>query len=83
MEEQEIIINSFINELRKKRDTKLQETDKYMITDFPISNDNKLLIIQYRQNLRDYIQTLRSNTSNITYYDELMPVFPLNTPNIL
>lgn len=39
--------------LRMIRDTKLQETDKYFIEDFPISNTLKEQLKTYRQYLRD------------------------------
>lgn len=39
--------------LRMARDIKLQETDKYFIEDFPISNTLKEQLKTYRQYLRD------------------------------
>lgn len=39
--------------LRQKRNLMLAETDKYMIEDFPISEDLKSALKSYRQTLRD------------------------------
>lgn len=41
------------NALRAKRDGKLAETDKYVLPDYPISNENLLAIKAYRNDLRD------------------------------
>lgn len=43
-------------EKRKIRDERLIKTDKFMITDFPISEKNKKIIKDYRQELRDIPQ---------------------------
>ena len=40
-------------ELRKIRDGLLKETDKYAIGDFPMSDDERTAMTQYRQELRD------------------------------
>lgn len=39
--------------LRDKRDKLLKETDIYMIPDFPISDNKKERLLQYRRALRD------------------------------
>lgn len=39
--------------IRKERDALLYATDKYTISDYPISNENKELMLEYRQKLRD------------------------------
>jgi hypothetical protein len=40
-------------ELRRIRDGLLQETDKYAVSDFPMSDDERTAMTQYRQELRD------------------------------
>lgn len=40
--------------LRNLRDQELIKTDKYLLPDYPISNDNLELIKMYRQQLRDF-----------------------------
>lgn len=42
-----------IKEIRRQRDSLLVQTDKYMITDYPISEENREKYKQYRQYLRD------------------------------
>ncbi len=39
--------------LRAERDSRLQATDKYMLSDYPISPSDKLLVEEYRSALRD------------------------------
>lgn len=41
-------------DIRKKRDTMLTATDKYMLSDFPITDADRELMKQYRAYLRDY-----------------------------
>lgn len=40
--------------VREIRDNALEQTDKYMIADFPISDEDRETMKQYRQYLRDY-----------------------------
>ena len=40
--------------LKKQRNNLLNETDKYLLIDFPITNDKLLIIKEYRQALRDF-----------------------------
>ena len=41
-------------EVRAIRNQYLEQTDKYMITDYPISDDERELYKQYREYLRTY-----------------------------
>ena len=41
-------------EVRAVRNQYLEQTDKYMITDYPITDDERELYKQYRTYLRDY-----------------------------
>jgi len=40
--------------LRNQRNQALKKTDIYLLSDFPISTENKELIMNYRQSLRDF-----------------------------
>ena len=46
-------------DVRAVRNQYLEQTDKYMITDYPITDDERELYKQYREYLRDY--TLSEN----------------------
>ena len=46
-------------QVRAVRNQYLEQTDKYMITDYPITDDERELYRQYREYLRDY--TLSEN----------------------
>ena len=41
-------------QVRAVRNMYLEQTDKYMITDYPITDDERELYRQYREYLRDY-----------------------------
>ena len=45
------------SQIRSKRDILLQKTDKFMISDYPITEDERQKIKSYRQYLRDYTLT--------------------------
>ena len=53
-------------EIRRDRDNLLQESDRYMIEDYPISQEHKNLAIIYRQQLRDLPQVY-TNPDNIVW----------------
>lgn len=53
--------------LRAQRDAKLLETDKYMVSDFPISSGNKTLMEAYREALRDLPSHVSNPRSTITW----------------
>ena len=50
----------------------LKNSDKYLISDYPITPDNLILIKNYRQALRDYM-----NSSNINEDMEEAPELPI------
>ena len=60
----------FISIQRIERNKLLNESDKYMLCDYPITSNNLLLIQQYRQDLRQYMDNIYF-ASNIIY-----PNFP-------
>lgn len=58
--------NNFIKSmLRNQRNQLLNESDKYVLIDYPITSDNLVLIKDYRRELRDF-------TNN----DYILPDFP-------
>lgn len=48
-------IQTAINIIREQRNKLLLETDKYLIIDFPITQENLILIKNYRKELRDFM----------------------------
>ena len=58
---------------RATRDQLLQQSDKYLISDYPISSSNLELIKQYRQDLRNYM-----NIPEIVNYNSnvILPPMP-------
>jgi hypothetical protein len=63
---------------KNERNKLLQESDKYVLIDYPITSQNLILIKEYRQNLRDYFQlpdvVSFINDANIKLPD--LPQFP-------
>ena len=53
-ETDEKVIELQKTQIRSKRDSVLQKTDKFMISDYPISEDERQKIKLYREYLRDY-----------------------------
>jgi hypothetical protein len=43
---------------RNERNKLLLDTDKYLLPDYPITPENLIIIKQYRQSLRDYMETI-------------------------
>lgn len=43
----------WFKELRRERNVLLSETDKYLLEDYPITNEQKTLLKKYRKDLRD------------------------------
>ena len=58
---------------RAERDQLLQQSDKYLLSDYPISSSNLELIKQYRQDLRNYM-----NIPEIVNYNSnvILPPMP-------
>ena len=52
-DEPDIEMKKIIN-LKNKRNLILNETDKYLIADFPITPEQLIIIKEYRQALRDF-----------------------------
>jgi hypothetical protein len=57
---------------RNERNRLLSETDKYMLSDFPISDENREIVREYRLMLRDI-------TENENWYKSELPRLELKT----
>jgi len=53
--------------LRKERDFLLSQTDKFMLSDFPIDTNEKNDWIAYRKSLRDFPQSIQDITAPIIW----------------
>ena len=47
------VLKVYYQIMRNQRNDLLKNTDKYLLLDYPISQDDLLIIKQYRQQLRD------------------------------
>ena len=47
------VLKVYYQIMRNQRNELLKDTDKYLLLDYPISQDDLLIIKQYRQQLRD------------------------------
>ena len=63
--------------IRNTRNQLLAESDKYLLLDYPISSNNLILVKDYRQKLRDYmdLDQIINYNSNISIPD--FPTFPI------
>lgn len=59
-----------IKEIRRQRDSLLVQTDKYMITDYPISEESREKYKQYRQYLRDITLSLEFPNLEILTFEK-------------
>ncbi len=65
----------YLNLIKKQRNQLLNDSDKYMISDFPITSNNLILIQEYRKDLRDYMDL--SEVINYDYSCNIpLPDFP-------
>ena len=60
--------------LRKKRNSYLRKTDRYLIIDRPLSDETKEAITTYRQLLRDLPQTFPNDDNANDAYDNFPPM---------
>ena len=65
-EQVEFIRNMALSNLRSERDHLLNETDKYMVSDFPSTEEKKQKFLTYRQTLRD-LPTNTPDPTNISW----------------
>ena len=68
---QQLLLKIHLTDLRNQRNKLLVETDKYVLFDYPITPENLILIKDYRQQLRDYMNSSNINTEIIP-----LPEFP-------
>ena len=68
--------NFYISIIRIERNKLLNESDKYLLSDYPITSNNLVLIKYYREELRNYMNLpeIYINSSNIILPN--FPVFP-------
>ena len=60
---------------RDQRNQLLKESDKYLLPDYPITSNNLILIKQYRQELRDYMDSTYFSSNIILPFPDF-PQFP-------
>ena len=66
-----ISTEQFTEYKRRERDSALTSTDKYMLVDFPVDDE-------YRQQIREYRQSLRDITKSTEWPDVDIPKVPSN-----
>ena len=66
-----ISTEQFTEYKRRERDSALTSTDKYMLVDFPVDDE-------YRQQIREYRQSLRDITKSTEWPDVEIPKVPSN-----
>lgn len=54
----------FLRRARNIRNELLNKTDRYFLIDYPISAEQQIIIKQYRQELRDYINENKEKLLN-------------------
>ena len=54
----------FLRRARNIRNELLNKTDRYFLIDYPISAEQQIIIKQYRQELRDYINENKEKILN-------------------
>ena len=69
------ITEVYLNMRKEERNKLLTDSDKYLLLDFPISSNNLILVKDYRQKLRDYMDL--SEVKNYNYASTTpIPDFP-------
>ena len=68
--------NFYTSIIRIERNKLLNESDKYLLSDYPITSNNLVLIKDHREELRNYMNLpeIYINSSNIIVTN--FPVFP-------
>ena len=72
--QKDIKVEDVIWAYRQNRNLLLDETDKYMTTDYPITEDKKKEVSEYRQKLRDCTKTFTE--VKFDEYHQLVQTFP-------
>ena len=65
--------------IRNIRNQLLSDSDKYLLLDFPISSNNLILVKDYRQKLRDYMDIPEVKNYNYASTTPIpdFPTFPI------
>ena len=69
-------------EVRAVRNQYLEQTDKFMIVDYPITDDERELYKQYREYLRTYPECRDWYKANPKTYDEWKPLQTTNNNDV-
>ena len=73
------ITEVYLNMRKEQRNQLLADSDKYLLLDYPISSNNLILVKDYRQKLRDYMDL--SEVKNYNYASTTpipdFPTFPI------
>ena len=64
------------NYARNQRNQLLTKTDKYLLQDFPISLENKMVILTFRQQLRDFMSLDEVKNYDYTVNGNEFPEIP-------
>lgn len=70
-----------MDEIRTIRNNFLSQTDKYMISDYPITSEIKQQLTQYRQQLRELPETLNNVTIDLSNIGQYFPQSPIKLIN--
>jgi len=66
-------IEAYLNFKRYERNKLLNDSDKYLLPDYPITSSNLELVKQYRQELRNYMNLEEVKNYN---FNSIIPDFP-------
>ena len=73
------ITEVYLNMRKEQRNKLLADSDKYLLLDFPISSNNLILVKDYRQKLRDYMDLPEVKNYNYASTTPIpdFPTFPI------
>ena len=73
------ITEVYLNMRKEQRNQLLADSDKYLLLDFPISSNNLILVKDYRQKLRDYMDIPEVKNYNYASTTPIpdFPTFPI------
>jgi len=73
------ITEVYLNMRKEERNKLLADSDKYLLLDFPISSNNLILVKDYRQKLRDYMDIPEVKNYNYASTTPIpdFPTFPI------
>lgn len=73
------ITEVYLNMRKEERNKLLADSDKYLLLDYPISSNNLILVKDYRQKLRDYMDLPEVKNYNYASTTPIpdFPTFPI------